>query len=119
MVTTMPARTSGFTLIEMMITVSVISVLLTIAVGAYRPAIVNQGVKTAAYDLYSRVAVRAKRSDQAQRHDHVARRSGKQRGVDNGVAPPGQFQQRSSQLDDLVVDPDHRSGQPDILDVLT
>ncbi len=74
MVTTMPARTSGFTLIEMMITVSVISVLLTIAVGAYRPAIVNQGVKTAAYDLYS--ALQYARSEAIKHNDTITLRAG-------------------------------------------
>ena len=74
MVIAMSTRDSGFTLIEMLITLVVISVLLTIGVGAYRPAIVNQGVKTAANDLYS--ALQYARSEAIKHNDTITLRAG-------------------------------------------
>lgn len=43
----------GFTLIEMVITVTLLGVLLAIAVPGFRQLTLNQGVKSAAFDLFS------------------------------------------------------------------
>ena len=46
-------RSSGFTLVELMITVTLLAVLLAIAVPSFQQLILNQGVKTAAFDVFS------------------------------------------------------------------
>lgn len=44
---------TGFTLVELMVTVTLLGVLLTIAAPGFRSLILNQGVKTAAFDVFS------------------------------------------------------------------
>ena len=46
-------RGGGFTLIEMIVTISVIGILLAIAAPGMRQLSLNQGVKTAAFDIFS------------------------------------------------------------------
>jgi len=51
--TTLARRSPGFTLIEMVITVTLLGVLLAIAVPSFQQLILNQGVKSAAFDAFS------------------------------------------------------------------
>ena len=44
---------TGFTLVEMVITVTLLGVLLAIAIPSFQKLILNQGVKTAAFDVFS------------------------------------------------------------------
>jgi type IV fimbrial biogenesis protein FimT len=46
-------RIAGFTLVEMIVTLSIIGVLLAIAAPGMRQLTLNQGVKTAAFDIFS------------------------------------------------------------------
>jgi len=46
-------RASGFTLIEMAVTLTLIGILLAIAAPGFRQLTLNQGVKTAAFDLFA------------------------------------------------------------------
>jgi type IV fimbrial biogenesis protein FimT len=46
-------RSAGFTLVEMVVTVTLLGVLLAIAAPSFRTLILNQGVKTAAFDVFS------------------------------------------------------------------
>ena len=49
----MKRRASGFTLVEMIVTLTVIGVLLAISAPGLRQLTLNQGVKTAAFDVFS------------------------------------------------------------------
>jgi len=51
----MKSRASGFTAVEMMITVSIIGVLLAISTPGLRQLTLNQGVKSAAFDVFSAI----------------------------------------------------------------
>jgi len=46
-------NSSGFTLVEMLITLSVIGVLLAIAVPSFRQMMLSHGIRTASFDLFS------------------------------------------------------------------
>jgi len=61
---------SGFTLIEMMVTLSVIGVLLALAVPSFRQVILNQGIRTASFDLFS--ALEYARSEAIKRSNIVS-----------------------------------------------
>jgi len=49
----MKTRVSGFTLVEMVVTVTIIGVLLAISTPGLRQLTLNQGVKSAAFDVFS------------------------------------------------------------------
>lgn len=49
------AKTAGFTLVELMVTLAVMAVLVTLAAPSYNSFIRNQRVKTAAFDLMSSI----------------------------------------------------------------
>lgn len=51
----MKSRTSGFTAVEMMITLTIIGVLLAISAPGLRQLTLNQGVKSAAFDMFSAI----------------------------------------------------------------
>ena len=51
----MKSRASGFTAVEMMITVSIIGILLAISTPGLRQLTLNQGVKSAAFDVFSAI----------------------------------------------------------------
>ena len=51
----MKSRASGFTAVEMMITVSIIGILLAISAPGLRQLTLNQGVKSAAFDVFSAI----------------------------------------------------------------
>ena len=65
---------SGFTLVEMMVTVVVMVVLLGVAVPSFRQMIANQRVKTASFDLFS--ALSYARSEAIKRNLPVSVRAG-------------------------------------------
>ena len=48
-----PLAVSGVTLIELLVTLVVLSIILTIALPSFRDLTLNQKVKTATYDLYT------------------------------------------------------------------
>src|SRR5690349_7647306 len=60
----------GFTLVEMMITLTVIGVLLAIAVPSFRQITLNQGIRTASFDLFS--ALELARSEAIKRNNSVS-----------------------------------------------
>jgi type IV fimbrial biogenesis protein FimT len=64
----------GFTLIEMLVTVTILGVLLAIAAPALQQLILNQGVKTASFDLYS--ALEYARSEAIKRNGSITLKAG-------------------------------------------
>ena len=65
---------TGFTLIEMIITLTIVGVLLTLAVPSFRQVMLNQGIRTASFDLYS--ALEYARSEAIKRGANVNVRAG-------------------------------------------
>src|SRR5690348_9314619 len=64
----------GFTLVEMLVTLSVLGVLLTLAAPSFRQLILNQGIKSASYDLFS--ALQYARSEAVKRNGSISLRAG-------------------------------------------
>jgi type IV fimbrial biogenesis protein FimT len=48
-----PNRSAGFTAVELIVTITIIGVLLALAAPGFRQLTLNQGVKSAAFDLFS------------------------------------------------------------------
>jgi len=65
---------AGFTLIEMLVTLTILGVLLTIVAPSFRQLILNQGIKTASFDLFS--ALEYARSEAIKRNDTTTLRAG-------------------------------------------
>jgi type IV fimbrial biogenesis protein FimT len=65
---------AGFTLIEMAITLSIVGVLLALSVPSFRQTIVNQGIRTASFDLFS--ALEFTRSEAIKQNGAVVLRAG-------------------------------------------
>lgn len=68
------SRESGFTLIEMMITIAVVVVLLAIVAPSFRQLIAGQRIKTASFDLFS--ALNYARSEAIKRNASVSLHAG-------------------------------------------
>ena len=62
-------RHQGFTLIEMMVTVSILAILLGVAVPSFQSFVANQKVKSASYDLS--MALVAARSEAVKRNADI------------------------------------------------
>jgi len=67
-------RAGGFTLIEMIVTVTLVGILLTIAVPSFWKLILNQGIKTASYDIFA--AMEYARSEAIKTNGPVSIRAG-------------------------------------------
>ena len=67
-------RSNGFTMVEMIVVLTLVSVLLMIAVPAFRSLILNQGIKTASYDLFA--ALQLARSEAIKRNDKTLLKAG-------------------------------------------
>ncbi len=67
-------RSNGFTMVEMIVVLTLVSVLLMIAVPAFSSLILNQGIKTASYDLFS--ALQLARSEAIKRNDNTSLKAG-------------------------------------------
>lgn len=67
-------HTGGFTLIEMIVTVTLVGILLTIAVPSFWKLILNQGIKTASYDIFA--AMEYARSEAIKTNGPVSLRAG-------------------------------------------
>src|SRR5512135_965387 len=65
---------AGFTLIEMLVTVTLVGVLLMIAAPGMRQLTLNQGIKTAAYDVFA--ALQYARSEAIKSNGSVTLRAG-------------------------------------------
>jgi len=67
-------KSSGFTLIEMLVTVVILVILLTIGVTSFRGIILNQRIKSASFDLFS--ALEQTRSEAIKRNASVTLKAG-------------------------------------------
>jgi type IV fimbrial biogenesis protein FimT len=67
-------RERGFTLIELAVTLTLIGILLMIAVPSFGKLILNQGIKTASYDLFA--ALQLARSEAIKRNDNTVLKAG-------------------------------------------
>jgi type IV fimbrial biogenesis protein FimT len=67
-------RSAAFTLVEMVVVVTLVGVLLMIAVPSFRTLILNQGIKTASYDLFS--ALQYARSEAIKRNGNTILKAG-------------------------------------------
>jgi type IV fimbrial biogenesis protein FimT len=65
---------SGFTLIEMVVTITILAILVAIAAPSFRSIILNQRVKTASFDLFS--SINYARSEAIKRNNNVELRAG-------------------------------------------
>src|SRR5438128_1717675 len=66
--------TAGFTLIEMVITLTIVAILLSLAVPSFQQLILNQGIKAASFDLYS--ALEYARSEAIKRNANITLKAG-------------------------------------------
>jgi type IV fimbrial biogenesis protein FimT len=64
-----PARSAGFTLIELMITITIGAILMAIGIPSFRDFILGQRVKTASYDMSYTLTFA--RSEAIKRNDNV------------------------------------------------
>lgn len=65
---------AGFTLIEMMVTITIVAILAAAAVPSFQQLIANQRIKTASFDLFS--ALNYARSEAIKRNASVTLRAG-------------------------------------------
>jgi len=66
--------TDGFTLVEMLVTLTTLGVLMAIAAPSFEQLILNQGIKTASFDLYS--ALEYARSEAIKRNGSITLKAG-------------------------------------------
>lgn len=67
-------KSAGFTLIELIVTMTILVIVLTIAAPSFRSLILSQRIKTTSYELFS--ALNYARSEAVKRNDNVTVRAG-------------------------------------------
>jgi type IV fimbrial biogenesis protein FimT len=67
-------RSNGFTMVELAVVLTLVAILLTIAAPAFRSLMLNQGIKTASYDLFA--ALQLARSEAIKRNDNTLLKAG-------------------------------------------